>query len=88
MLIVVGREPNDQYLPLAFAIVETETKDSWSWFMKLLLQDIGERSGVLSLINKRVWYKCLKRNFQELNIGSACDISTLISKRNLGEGHF
>ena len=42
LLIVVGRDPNDQYFPLAFAIVETETKKSWRWFLTLLLEDIGE----------------------------------------------
>lgn len=43
LLIVVGKDPNDQYLPLAFGVVETESKDSWSWFMTLLMQDIGEK---------------------------------------------
>ncbi|XP_058776094.1 uncharacterized protein LOC131650398 [Vicia villosa] len=43
LLIAVGRDPNDQYLPLAFGVVETESKDTWSWFMELLLQDIGEK---------------------------------------------
>ena len=43
LLIAVGRDPNDQYLPLAFAVVESETKDTWSWFMKLLLEDIGDQ---------------------------------------------
>lgn len=43
ILIVVGRDPNDQYLPLAFAVVETESKDTWDWFMTLLLDDIGDR---------------------------------------------
>jgi len=43
LLIVVGIDPNDQYLPLAFGVVETESKDSWSWFMTLLMQDIGEK---------------------------------------------
>ncbi|KAK7361174.1 hypothetical protein VNO77_03220 [Canavalia gladiata] len=42
LLIAVGRDPNDQYLPLAFAVVETETKDSWRWFLTLLLADIGD----------------------------------------------
>ncbi|XP_058746137.1 uncharacterized protein LOC131619011 [Vicia villosa] len=42
MLIAVGRDPNDQYLPVAFAVVESETKDTWSWFMKLLIEDIGD----------------------------------------------
>lgn len=42
LLIVVGRDPNDQYLPISFVVVETESKYSWSWFMKLLLEYIGD----------------------------------------------
>ncbi|KAK2360659.1 hypothetical protein QL285_085904 [Trifolium repens] len=29
LLIAVGRDPNDQYFPLAFGVVETETTESW-----------------------------------------------------------
>lgn len=42
LIIDVGRAPNDQYLPIVFRVVETESKDTWSLFMKLLLEDIGE----------------------------------------------
>ncbi|XP_045816626.1 uncharacterized protein LOC123909782 isoform X2 [Trifolium pratense] len=42
LLIAVGRDPNDQYFPLAFGVVETETKESWRWFLTLLLEDIGQ----------------------------------------------
>lgn len=42
LLIAVGRDPNDQYFPLAFAVVETETRASWRWFLTLLLEDIGD----------------------------------------------
>jgi len=41
-LIAVRRDPNDQYLPLAFVVVENEINDSWKWFLELLVQDIGE----------------------------------------------
>ncbi|XP_017420328.2 uncharacterized protein LOC108330352 [Vigna angularis] len=41
LLVAVGRDPNDQYFPLAFAVVENECKESWSWFLTLLLDDIG-----------------------------------------------
>lgn len=44
LLTVVGRDPNDQCLLISFGVVETETKDIWSWFIKLLLDDISERS--------------------------------------------
>jgi len=41
LLIAVGRDGNDQYYPLAFGIVEVENKESWRWFLTLLLEDIG-----------------------------------------------
>ncbi|KAI5409148.1 hypothetical protein KIW84_054814 [Lathyrus oleraceus] len=41
LLIVVGRDPKDRYFPLAFGIVVTETKESWRWFIRLLMKDIG-----------------------------------------------
>lgn len=37
LLIVVGKDANDQYLLITFGVVENETKDSWRWFIKLLL---------------------------------------------------
>nr|XP_025650697.1 uncharacterized protein LOC112745980 [Arachis hypogaea] len=42
LLVAVGRDPNDNYFPIAVAAVEAETKDSWGWFLELLLNDIGE----------------------------------------------
>ncbi|PNX76999.1 hypothetical protein L195_g032959, partial [Trifolium pratense] len=41
LLIAAGRDANDQYYPLAFAVVENETQESWRWFVTLLLEDIG-----------------------------------------------
>ena len=41
LLVAVGRDANDQYFPLAFGAVETETTDPWRWFLTLLLEDIG-----------------------------------------------
>ncbi|KAK2395024.1 hypothetical protein QL285_056790 [Trifolium repens] len=41
LLIAVGRDPNDQYFPLAFGVVENETKESWRWFIQLLMEDLG-----------------------------------------------
>ena len=28
-------------LPIAYAVVEVENKDSWSWFLELLIKDLG-----------------------------------------------
>ncbi|XP_014491068.1 uncharacterized protein LOC106753729 [Vigna radiata var. radiata] len=41
LLTAIGRDPNDQMLPLAYAIVEVENKDSWTWFLELLIEDLG-----------------------------------------------
>ena len=41
-MVAVARDPNDEYFPLAVAVVEAETKDSWIWFINLLLVDIGD----------------------------------------------
>lgn len=37
----VGRDGNDNMFPIAIVVVEAETKDSWTWFLKLLMEDIG-----------------------------------------------
>jgi len=42
LITTVCRNPNEEYFPLAYAIVEAETKDSWTWFINLLLADIGQ----------------------------------------------
>ncbi|WVZ19233.1 hypothetical protein V8G54_006555 [Vigna mungo] len=41
LLTAVGRDVNEQILPIAYAVVEVENKDSWSWFLELLIQDVG-----------------------------------------------
>ncbi|KAF7802187.1 uncharacterized protein G2W53_041298 [Senna tora] len=44
LLAAIGRDPNDKMLPIAIAVVEVETKDSWSWFLSFLIRDIGVAS--------------------------------------------
>jgi len=41
LLTAVGRDPNDQIFPLAYAVVEAENKDSWVWFLRHLSDDLG-----------------------------------------------
>ncbi|XP_031130170.1 uncharacterized protein LOC116031942 [Ipomoea triloba] len=40
LLTAVGIDGNDNIFPLAYAIVELETKESWSWFLELLRVDL------------------------------------------------
>ena len=39
-LTTVGRDPNDKMLPLTYVVVEVECKDSWSWFLQFLIEDV------------------------------------------------
>jgi len=41
LLTTVGRDGNDQMLQLCFALVEVENKETWTWFMELLIEDLG-----------------------------------------------
>jgi len=41
LLAVVGRDGNDNMYPIAYDVVEAETKDSWIWFLKTLVSDLG-----------------------------------------------
>ncbi|KAK9984522.1 hypothetical protein SO802_034047 [Lithocarpus litseifolius] len=42
LITAVCRDPNEEYFPLAYAVVEAKTKDSWTWFINLLLANIGQ----------------------------------------------
>ena len=41
LLATVGIDRNDEMYPIVFAVCEGETKDNWSWFLELLLANIG-----------------------------------------------
>ncbi|KAL0396443.1 UNVERIFIED_CONTAM: hypothetical protein Scaly_0092700 [Sesamum calycinum] len=41
LLLVVGLDANNNIYPIAYAIVESETKNSWMWFLRLLDRDLG-----------------------------------------------
>ncbi|CAK8576715.1 unnamed protein product [Lathyrus sativus] len=37
---VVGKDGNNKIYPIAYAVVEAETKDPWKWFLNILLEDL------------------------------------------------
>jgi len=41
LLNVVGRDANDQLLPLLYVVVQVENKETWTWFLELLMGDLG-----------------------------------------------
>ena len=36
LMMAIAVDPEGQLVPVAFALAESETNDSWSWFMKLV----------------------------------------------------
>ena len=45
LLSAVGRDGNNSIFPIAMAVVETESYDSWKWFMTLLSEDLELGTG-------------------------------------------
>ncbi|PKI51121.1 hypothetical protein CRG98_028501 [Punica granatum] len=42
LLVAVTQDLNHSFYVIAYGVVEQETKDSWSWFLRRLLEDIGD----------------------------------------------
>lgn len=42
VLVAVGKDRNENMFPIAMAVVEAENLDSWTWFLKSLIDDIGD----------------------------------------------
>ena len=40
LLSAVGMDGNNQMFPIAWAVVEGENRESWTWFIELLMQDL------------------------------------------------
>ncbi|PNX99504.1 hypothetical protein L195_g022770 [Trifolium pratense] len=40
LMAAVGKDGNNKMFPIAYAVVEAETKESWLWFLDLLLEDL------------------------------------------------
>lgn len=62
LLTAIGRDGNENLFPIALALVDIESKDSWMWFMRILVEDIGD--GPWTFISDR--QKGLVETFQEL----------------------
>jgi hypothetical protein len=53
LLSAVSRDANDNMYPICVAVVESECKASWSWFLSTLLKDIREVAGGWTFIFDR-----------------------------------
>ena len=45
LLIVVAKDANNQMYPIAWAVIDTESKLTWKWFMTILKDDLNRGNG-------------------------------------------
>ncbi|KAF3622266.1 hypothetical protein FXO38_31380 [Capsicum annuum] len=45
LLVVVAKDDNNQILPIVWAVVQYDNKNNWTWFVKLLIEDLGLTDG-------------------------------------------
>lgn len=45
LLAAIGRDGNNNIFPVAWAVVESESKESWRWFLELLMHDLNYTQG-------------------------------------------
>jgi hypothetical protein len=53
LLIATGVDGEDRLVPLAFALVESENIDSWSWFLHLVRRDVMRRLRKVCIVSDR-----------------------------------
>ncbi|GKC56001.1 multidrug resistance-associated protein 5 [Tanacetum coccineum] len=52
ILTAIGRDGNNHIYPVAWAVVNVENKDNWTWFLELLEEDLGcSRGNGLTLMS-------------------------------------
>ena len=47
LLCAIGLDGNDDMFPIVYDVAEAETRESWQWFIQLLLADLCEAEGGL-----------------------------------------
>ena len=53
LLVAIAADENNQLLPIAYALVESENKDSWMWFLSCLKMGVVKKRGGVCIISGR-----------------------------------
>ena len=62
LLIATSIDGNGHVFPLAFAIVEEESQDSWSWFLIALRHHVTQREGICLISDRHAGINAAVRN--------------------------
>ncbi|WVZ12177.1 hypothetical protein V8G54_016707 [Vigna mungo] len=82
LLTTVGRDGNEQMLPIAYAVVEVENKETWTWFLQLLIEDLSGKdvcAGITFMSDQQ------KKFYQGLSKGFVLGISIQILEKHFQE---
>ncbi|KAM1346514.1 hypothetical protein ACFX13_036556 [Malus domestica] len=63
LLVAVGIDANDNMYPIAYAVAELETKESWCWFLQLLIEDLGPGQA----LKDKLWSAAMASNEVDFN---------------------
>ncbi|WVY97484.1 hypothetical protein V8G54_029635 [Vigna mungo] len=66
LLTTVRRDGNEQMLPIAYVVVEVENKESWTWFLEMLIEDLGGKDVCAGITFISDQQKGLLAAFQDL----------------------
>nr|XP_033509103.1 uncharacterized protein LOC117273995 [Nicotiana tomentosiformis] len=77
LMAVVAKDGNNQIFPIAWAVVGTEKRQTWSWFLRLLQTDLnlGDGRELTMITCKRVFIQLLKRIY--LSVSTECVLHIL-----------
>ena len=60
LFVAVAKDPNNQMYPIAWAVIDTESKVTWKWFMTILKDDLnlgnGSQLTIISDMQKVIEY--------------------------------
>jgi hypothetical protein len=82
LLCAIGTDGNDDIFPIAFAVAEVETRDSWEWFITIFLEDLcgpADRLGWVIMSDRQ---KVFMSQIKLINFVSL--LNMLLSVLNLG----
>ncbi|XP_063940571.1 uncharacterized protein LOC135146729 [Daucus carota subsp. sativus] len=89
LLSAVGSDGNDSMFPFAMVVVESESYDSWSWFLLLLIEDLdlGDGTGYTLISDQQKGLDKAVREFLPLVEHRFCarHLSSNLSKKHPGE---